>query len=280
MTTRPRRRAPLRALLLLSLLLAAAPARAHDFWIEPSSFTPHPHDAVPLRLMVGERFAGDGVLRSDAMIVRFVVLGPAGEIRVQGRDGADPAGLALLGGPGLYVAGYRSKPSPVELEAGKFEAYLQLEGLDAISSLRAARGQSDKPGRERYARCAKALLAIGPEAAKQKDAPLGFTLELVAEKNPYALAPGDELPLRLTYDGAPIAGVLVTAFSKEHPGASVAARTDKEGRVKLRLASPGIWLAKAVHMIPLPAGEDAEFESFWASLTFALGAPAAPGKAQ
>ena len=226
--------------------------------------------------MVGERFAGDGVLRSDAMIVRFVVLGPAGEIRVQGRDGADPAGLALLGGPGLYIAGYRSKPSPVELEAGKFEAYLQREGLDAISSLRAARGRATSPDASATRAAPRRCSRSGRRRPSRRDAPLGFTLELVAEKNPYALAPGDELPLRLTYDGAPIAGVLVTAFSKEHPGSSVAARTDKEGRVKLRLASPGIWLAKAVHMIPLPAGEDAQFESFWASLTFALGAAGKP----
>ena len=29
-------------------------------------------------------------------------------------------------------------------------------------------------------------------------------------------------------------------------------------------------------MIPLPAGEDAQFESFWASLSFALGAAGKP----
>jgi uncharacterized GH25 family protein len=260
----------LRLVLTLATLLVAAPARAHDFWIEPSSFTPKPHDPVLLRLLVGERFAGDAVPRSDAMIVRFSVAGPHGEIRAQGRDGADPAGVAVVEGPGLYVAGYRSRASTIEIEPGKFAGYLQNEGLDAIRSLRAARGETDQPARERFSRCAKALLAVGATAARQADAPLGLTLELVAERNPYALAAGDELPLRLTYDGAPIAGIQVTALSKDHPAASVAARTDREGRVKLRLAAPGTWLAKAVHMTPLPAGEDAQFESEWASLTFAL----------
>jgi hypothetical protein len=29
-----------------------------------------------------------------------------------------------------------------------------------------------------------------------------------------------------------------------------------------------MWLIKAVHMVPAPAGTNAEFMSFWASLTF------------
>ena len=33
-----------------------------------------------------------------------------------------------------------------------------------------------------------------------------------------------------------------------------------------------MWLIKAVHMIPAPAGSNAEWASFWASLTFELGA--------
>lgn len=252
------------------LMATATTAQAHDFWIEPSSFTPRPGDAVTLRLLVGERFAGESVPRSEEMIARFVVAGPSGETAVRGREGADPAGIASLAAPGLYVAGYRSRPSAIELEAGKFESYLESEGLQSVSRLRAARGESDKPARERYSRCARALIAVGPDAARGADAPLGFTLELVAERNPYALAPGDELPLRLTYDGEPIAGVLVTALNQDTPAATVAARTDRDGRVALRLAAPGTWLVKAVHMIALPPGEDADWESLWASLTFAL----------
>src|SRR5262249_24981976 len=100
------------------LLLLAAPAAAHDFLIEPSTFTPGPPQPVSLRLLVGERFAGEGVPRSDAIIVRFTVAAPGGEARVQGRDGSDPAGMAVVGAPGLYVAGYRSRPSTIEVEPG------------------------------------------------------------------------------------------------------------------------------------------------------------------
>lgn len=260
------------------LLGMAATARAHDFWIEPSSFTPTPGEGVTLRLLVGERFAGESVPRSDAMIARFVIAGPEGESEVRGAEGADPAGIALVEKPGLHVVGYRSRTTAIEIEAGKFESYLATEGLERVSALRAARGESDQPGRERYSRNARALLAAGDAAAGGADAPLGFTLELVAERNPYAMVPGDELPLRLTYDGVPIAGVLVSAINRDHPGATVAARTDDAGHVRLRLAAAGDWLVKAVHMIALPPGEDAQWESFWASLTFTLAADTPAGR--
>lgn len=260
--------------ILVAALLATlcSVARAHDFWIEPSTFTPRPGEVVTLRLLVGERLAGETLPRSDAMITSFVITGPDGTQPVRGRDGLDPAGIVTPAKSGLHVVGYRSRPSSVELEPGKFASYLETEGLQKIASLRAARGESDKPAKERFSRCAKALLAAGPDAAAGKDAPLGLTLELVAEKSPAALAPGDALPLRLTYDGQPIAGVLVSALSQTSPSANVAARTDAAGRVELPLAVGGAWLVKAVHMIPLPSGDDAQWESFWASLTFSVAA--------
>lgn len=255
----------------LAVLLAARAAHGHDFWIEPSSFRPATGETVALHLRVGERFAGEAVPRSDAMLERFVAVGPAGEERIPGRDGLAPAGTLVPGQTGLYTVGYRSRSTQVEIEAGKFESYLQAEGLERISSLRAARGRSATAGRERYSRCAKALLQAGDAAPEPADAPLGFTLELVAGRNPYALAAGGELPVRLLFDGEPISGVLVTAFRREHADLPVAARTGRDGRVVLRLDEPGVWLVKAVHMVSLPPGGDAEWESWWATLTFALG---------
>jgi hypothetical protein len=62
----------------------------------------------------------------------------------------------------------------------------------------------------------------------------------------------------------------VAALSKGQPSRQVAARTDAQGRVRLPLGGSGVWLVKAVHMIAAPAGSGADWESFWASLTFAL----------
>jgi uncharacterized GH25 family protein len=55
-----------------------------------------------------------------------------------------------------------------------------------------------------------------------------------------------------------------------NPMAKITARTDSKGHVTLRLPQDGIWLIKAVHMVAAPAGSDADWASFWASLTFEL----------
>jgi len=260
-------------LLALGLLLAL-PAAAHDFWIEPTRFEPAPGEGVALRLFVGEHFRGDAVARPAAAgLHRFVVAdanGPA-SAAVPGRPGGDPAGLLRLARPGAYVVGLHGKPNRIELPADRFNAYLELEGLQAILALRAARGQTDQPAREIYSRCAKSLLLSGPAAARgpAADRALGFPLELIAERRPETLPDGDALPVRLLYEGQPLAGALVVALRRADPARTIERRSDAEGRVRLPLSGAGPWLVKAVHMRPAAAGSGADWESLWASLTFA-----------
>ena len=67
------------------------------------------------------------------------------------------------------------------------------------------------------------------------------------------------------------------AINRRNPSEKLSARTDNDGRVRFRLPADGMWLVKAVHMIPAPAGANAEWASFWASLTFELPAARAEG---
>jgi len=258
-------------LALIVGLLGAATAAAHDFWIEPDAFRPKVGSTVRLGLRVGENFEGEPVKRDAGKIERFVVRTAAGEAPIPGMDGSTTAGLLKVGQPGLLVVGYRSKHSRIELQPEQFEAYLKEEGLERIIELRKQRGDSGKPAREVYSRCAKALLAAG-ETAEGHDRALGFPLELVPQANPYALKPGEELAVRLVLKGQPLEGALVVAINRDAPKEPVAARTARDGQVKLRLPRPGVWLIKCVHMLPASADADADWESLWASLTFELSA--------
>jgi uncharacterized GH25 family protein len=261
------------ASILLASLLLSVPLSAHDFWIEPSTFRPAAGGVVTASLRVGQQVHGDPVPRMPPLIELFVLRGAGGESPVIGRPGSDPAGIARINEGGLHWIGYQSNAYPVTLDGSKFESYLKDEGLERIVALRAKKGQSAAPGRERFYRCAKALLDTpGTATEGVLDAPLGFTLELVPRRNPYTmnrtLEQGSELPLSLTFRGKPIAGILVVAMNKEHPEQAVRARTDAKGRVALRLAQPGFFLVKAVHMDAAPAGSGVDWESWWASLTF------------
>jgi hypothetical protein len=257
------------------IALLACSAAAHDFWIEPSTFRPAAGERVTAALRVGQKLSGEPLPRIPQLIDRFFIKGESGlEGPVVGRPGSDPAGIMLVADGGLHWIGYQSTPYPVALEAAKFEDYLRDEGLEKIIEERKKKGQSSAPGRERFYRCAKALLDT-PGAASAGpshvfDVPLGFTLELVPRKSPYAIKPGGELPLSLLFRGKPIANILVVAMSKDDPEKAVRARTDAKGHVTLRLAHAGFWLIKAVNMEAAPSDSGVDWESWWASITFDL----------
>jgi len=263
--------------LMMAVVLTGAPLSAHDMWIDPTTFAPEAGQIVGVRLRVGQDLLGDPIPRDAALINQFVFDDGSGRKPLVGRDGADPAGFLRVAAPGLIVAGYRSNPSAVEMTAEKFNQYLKEEGLDAIAALRAQRHETGANAHEIFSRCAKSLMLSGAAKEGQGDRSLGFTLELVAEKNPYALRTGQDLPIRLTYENRPLAGALVVAMNRRNPSARLAARTDGDGRVSFRLPSDGMWLVKAVHMVPAAAGAGAEWASFWASLTFELPATHAQG---
>jgi uncharacterized GH25 family protein len=253
---------------LLLWALSTPALLAHNFWIEPSTFTPAVGQRVTVRLRVGVELQGDPVPRDPKLIKRFVAVGPSSEAPVPGVPNTEPAGFEAFSAPGLYTIVYDSGRSPIEIDAAKFETYLKEEGLEAIGTTRARQGKSAAAAKEVFSRCAKSLIAVGGGSAGF-DRVLGQRIELVAEKNPYALAGGGELPVRLLYQGKPLAGALVMALQRGRPD-KLTARSDSKGRVLLKLDRPGFWLIKAVHMVPAPADAGADWESFWSSLTFAL----------
>jgi uncharacterized GH25 family protein len=259
-----------RVRLLWAVCALWAPAlQAHNFWIEPTTFTPAPAQRVAVRLRVGQELQGDPVPRDPSLMKRFLAAGPDGDVPVPGVPNTEPAGFIAFPSAGLYTIVYDSSRFPVALDAAKFEAYLKEEGLEKISALRARQGKSAEGAKEVFSRCAKALLAVTNGTGPGYDRVFGQRLELVAEKNPYALAAGGELPVRLLYEGKPLAGALVMALQRGRPD-KVTARTDAKGRATLKLDHPGFWLIKAVQMIPAAPDAAADWESFWASLTFAL----------
>lgn len=244
-------------------VFASAHVAAHDFWIEPSTFSAAAGAPLSFALRVGEHFKGDPVPRQAVMIERFVIAGPDGVRDVIGREGSDPAGVTSIAAPGAYVIGYRSRPTSLESDAVKFEKYLHEEGLERISDQRKQAGRSNTPGIEIFSRCAKAIVT-SPELPLTDQA-LGLRLELIAEK----LVSGKPATFRLLYEGQPLEGALVVAIPKDAPMQKLTARSNKSGRVTLTLPG-GVWLVKAVHMVPAPRETAAEWESLWASTTFDL----------
>jgi uncharacterized GH25 family protein len=253
-----------------TLALLTPALAAHDMWIEPGSFRPRPGETVTIALSVGEDWNGEPVARNVPRIVRFWAEGPGGEIPVLGTHGSVPAGSFQVGQPGLHVVAYRSNNAYLEQPAAEFEAHLKKEGLEAFIAERARRGESAKASRELYSRAIKSLLAAGGDSLGRLDRPLGLTLELVAETDPYRAPLGGEMVVRLLYQGEPLDGAQVEAIPAAAPESRQVARSDPSGRIRFRLDRKGAWLVKAIHMRRAKDPAEADWESFWASLTFEL----------
>ena len=253
------------------LLLIATPVAAHDFWIEPTRF--QATAGVPEKLIVQ---VGHGTDRARwggglARVVRFDIVDANG-----GRDarsaltlgGAADATLSF--GQGTSIVVMETNHARSDLPALRFNDYAKVEGLTPILVARAATKRDDTPGREIYSRRAKALVHIGSRV-KRGDAtrPVGLTLEIIPQINPYALKPGEAFPVRVVYQGKPLAGATVKLNNLEFDVKPVAVKlTDATGNVVFDVPRTGRWQLNVVWSKPVTDNPAADFDTTFSSLTF------------
>lgn len=266
---RPRVPAGLAAVALLSWTTAV---QAHEFWLQPGRFQVAARGAAPAVLMVGAGEARERWNVGPGKVARLQVWGPDGvrDARAALRAPGGAADVILsYPAPGLHVVTFESRAARSVLPAGRFDDYLADSGLTAAIAARA--GANGRPGREVYSRRAKALVQVGvatPRDDAVATAAAGLTLEIVPEKNPYGLATGEALPVRVFYQGRPLAGALVKLFCLDLDHQALARRTtDTAGRAAFTMPRRGAWMLSVIWSRPV-AARDADFETVFSSLTF------------
>jgi len=280
-----------RFLIVALLAYAASAALAHEVWLEAPRFRLQPDDTVHVRAFVGANFVGEPWTNKAAKVYHLMRFGPAPadttNLTPKNVAETDTFRTAFtFARPGTHLVLLQSTSSFIELPADKFTAYLREEGLDYALKLRQENEETTKPGREVYSRCVKTLLQVGDPALMPLAADsacrhaYGLPLELVPEQNPYRLAADKALTVRVLRNGRPAFGAAVQVWQRQPgglPTTHYTTRANQNGRILLRLSGPGPYLLATVDMRPAPARlrERADWQSVWASLTFA-GPPAAP----
>ena len=260
-----------------ALAAATAPcasASAHEFWIQPDSFTPPAGQPLAVRLFVGSPGSLQEVPRRQNHLVRFEILRLSDRMGgpVPGVFGSAPAGQLPSVAPGRHVVVYQGGPSLIEMPAGRFEGYLVEEGLARIVAERVRRDETLRPGRESYGRYAKALLRAGRpgNGAVDVDVEVGLPIEFVPSSNPFSWRAGDSFEVRLVLDGQPLADQQVKLIHLVDRELQILFRTDAAGAVSLRPPRAGPWMLASVFMRRAASAESHDWESLWASLTFEL----------
>jgi uncharacterized GH25 family protein len=263
------------------MLVAAGLASAHDLWLVPARFSLTPGERVRVALNTGDTFpVSVGAVKTErierAALVTQEGLTPL--ISFLEEDKSTYIEVIVPRNAGGALVEVVLKPIATKQSRDSFDEFVKHEGLDSIAAQLARSRDRRAEERRTYAKYAKTLLRVGSGkgATKFYQKPLGHRLELVAEADPFSLKPGEALPVRLLFDGKPLAGARVvigstavaTATQSKLPGV----RTDAEGRARLQLdASGGAHYVHSLHMIPATGRSDVEWESFWATLTFGVG---------
>lgn len=258
------------ALTALTLTLGlAAPAAAHEFWIEPNSYRVAPGDAITARTMIGGEFTGEelGNYPSMQQIVD-VWQGDTGQ-PLTGPEERVPALKTPPLGPGLAILRYQSTNFQVTYDSyAKWVLFLLEAGRTDLM----AQQDRDQPISEVYFRYAKSLVAVGD--GQGADRFLGMPLELVALTNPYTDT-GD-MRLRVMFMDAPVPNAAAHVFFKDASGTSTYTRlrADAQGEIVVPATAPGAYMVNAIQI--LPAGPriqqlvGAQWQSLWASMTYEI----------
>ena len=189
-----------------AMACAITPAAAHDFWLEPDTFNTAKGKPIDVNFMIGHADKREHWALKWERVIALASHGPDGindhlaTVRPMSDDdkgGARPAFLQ----EGTHVLAFESRQSFIELEAEKFNGYVKKEGLSFIADDREAKGTEDQPGTEVYGRRSKLLIQVGDTPTQNATRPIGQTLEIVPEKNPYALKDGEALPVRVLFRG-------------------------------------------------------------------------------
>lgn len=254
--------------------------QAHDFWLQPNEYWVAPQAVIPLTLQVGH-----GPLRQRSpiplrRITRFEARAPNGtviDLRGALHLGETTSDATLrFDAPGAYVLVLTTdNRAQSHLPAIRFNDYLQVEGLTPALEQRARTQQMNRDGSENYLRLAKSILQAGPSASSPSahvTQPLGLTLEIVPELDPYAEPRPASLPVRVIYEGRPLAGALVKLTDLDHDDSPFATRlTDQNGRASFTMPQAGNWMLNVIWTKPLPSSSETDFETVFSSLSFGFG---------
>jgi hypothetical protein len=251
----------------------ALAAFGHDMYIMPATFHPAKGATLTVGFHVGDSFPDSEVSGRIERLQKPRLIGKGAvaafrNLRVEGnRDLAD----VVAGGTGEFIAAVSTIPALIELEPEKFAEYLKEEGLAEVVAWRAAHGESAKAGKERYSKYAKSIVVSGASDGFFDHA-VGFAIEIIPEADPYKLKAGELLPIRVLFRGKPAADLQIEAAWAGEAGSKtvVAGRTGSDGRLKVPVGTAGRWRLHAIKMERCAEPAAADWESFWASLTFEL----------
>jgi uncharacterized GH25 family protein len=260
-----------KVLIVAALTFGISAAFGHEFWLQPSRFFARVGDQIDLQLLVGEHFLGERSEGKKNRIVDYRHHTATGTTDLTPIVTGDTYGAVSvpLTTEGTHLFNFANTPKFLSMKADSFLLYLQEDGLDQVIAARQERGETDKPSRELYQRCVKALVQVGSSTDRTFSKNTGMPLEIIPAKNPYEQRFGQMAEFKILYMDKPVDGALVRYWNRDIANHLVEEqqRTNALGDVSFRLRA-GRGMISVVHMVPAKDPNQADWHSYWGSLTF------------
>lgn len=257
---------------LASLLLSLS-GFAHDTWLIPDQFHVAPRTTVTLELTSGMEFPKLDVAPKPERV-------KVGQCRLAGKtvDVADispgPNSLRFkcpLAETGVATCWVKLPARELELKPDQVQEYFdEIQPPEAVRK-QWAEAKEPKRFRESYTKHPKTFVRVGEAPGDRSWAePVGMALEIVPGKDPTTLRAGDELPVRVLKNGAPLADFPLSAVSAGATRGETK-KTDAEGRVTFQCNNAGPWLLRGTDLRK-SSKENLDWESDFTTLTLEVAA--------
>jgi hypothetical protein len=255
--------------LAAAVCMLAAGASAHDFWLVPDAFAVPASGEIVIKGQTSSAFPTTLSAVTPDRVTSARVIGADSEERITALATQDNS-LVLRHRPktsGQKIVAVEVGWRHVKETAESFRKYLVGEGAEDALARYDRLGQLPKSDIvRRYAKYGKTVVEVG-DGARAFDRVAGHPLEFVPLDDP---AGSGQLRMRLMFQGKPLDGARVHA-EMASPGGKPAkdvTLTASNGGIITVPTGAGLWNVRTIHVVPTPAGADAQWDVHWATFVY------------
>ena len=255
-------------LILLSLYTILS---SHEFWLQPSTFAYKKGEKATISFRVGENFEGENWSgnRSKINFCSLYLGGIKTDLSSSLSDKKGDSIQTVFSQEGTAVVVYSSINSFIELEAGKFNAYLREDGLQEAIEYRKQHQETDSMSHEFYQRSVKTILQVGDRYDSCFKQPTPLPLDIIPLQHPYLIKDKQKMTVQVLFNKKPLAEQLIKIWYRlDNKTMEEELLTDPDGMISFKIKKSGRWMVSTVKMIHLENDPKANWQSYWGSCTW------------
>ncbi len=261
-----------KAVAILLTLFLATTVFAHEYVLIAYNFIVKEGEKLELHLFVADGFNIEMERPVQKSITKeFELISEKGktDLLPKLQDGALPVLEMDVDFKGLGLIHMERDYARITLPNDKFKSYLKGDNIENIRIDDSTKTEQS----ERYTQYIKTLIQSNQKSNDEiYKTVVGHNFEIVLLQNPYELSQGDWIRAKVYFMGEPLKDKVITARNRKgnEPAIFQYSRTDENGICSFKLERKGDWFFHATHMIKSRDLNDADWESFWTTISFGL----------